>query len=133
MRVLIVGSNPSTSSPTGDPFDPSTRSYKTIQSWFKDIPNVELIFCNVCDSCTPNNKPLSMSQIKENAPTLFAKLMIIQAHRIVAVGATANKALDLFMDNFFALPHPSGRCRIFNDPLVKNKMLSDLRRFVCSE
>lgn len=117
MRVLFVGSNPGSQNPDGTAFHISSRSRKTIDEWLKGI-DAEVAFINVADFKTPNNRPLSASEVRACLPALASKICLYKDFKIVAVGGTAEKALRLLnVPVYHSMPHPSGRSRKLNDPL----------------
>lgn len=130
MKVLFVGSNPSSSSPDGSAFHPSCRSRKTIESWISGL-ECDARYENVSNVKTPQNRPLSLREIKDALPDLSSRLSAYEGFKIVAVGAAANKALQtLGVHNFMHIPHPSGRTRVYNDPLVKAATINALILFI---
>lgn len=121
VNVVFVGSNPSASSPDSSPFHVSVKSRKTLETWIESI-NANFVFVNVCDEKTEDNRPLSISQIRDARDSLLAKLAQYPNARIVSLGKIAARALtEAGVRNFLALPHPSGLNRKLNDPeLVRN-------------
>jgi uracil-DNA glycosylase len=114
-KVLFVGSNPSESAKTYEPFDPSSRSRKILDAWTAGA-SAQFVYVNVYDLPTKNNKPLSVGQIQGSLLTLILKIRSANTDRIVTLGKTADKALKMLNIDHVSLPHPSGRCRTHNDP-----------------
>lgn len=122
LQVLVIGSNPAQRSPDSSPFHTNTKSRKTLDSWFLDIPNISISFANVVDHPTPNNRPLRVSEIKEAAPKILDKIKGYD--RVVAIGKTAAKALDIVGVEHIKMPHVSGLNRQLNDQeYVRQKVL----------
>jgi uracil-DNA glycosylase len=129
MKVVFVGSNPSQSSSTTLPFWGDTNSDKVLFSWIKVLPNTnDYRLCNVKDIKTEDNKPLTLSQIKESLPELKSK--IGSATKIVALGKTAAKALTLLHVDFYEMPHPSGRNRKLNDKKYVEEKIKGLLEYL---
>jgi uracil-DNA glycosylase family 4 len=116
--ILFVGSHPSISAKTYNPFCRSTRSGQILSQWIEvaELNDRYPYFCNTLDTPTENNKPLTMSDIKNSLPRLKAKIDIINPTRVVAVGKTAAKALSMLGVQFYEMPHPSGCNRLLNVP-----------------
>jgi len=129
MRILFVGSNPSTTSTHEDAFHESTRSGKLLSSWFKDI-DADKLYVNVADYKTDNNKPLKRSEIIASLGSLSKKIADIRPDKIVALGKTASTALTLLRSTFFELPHPSGCNRLLNDPNYIKEKIKRLVEFI---
>lgn len=133
MKVLIVGSNPSTSSSTNSPFCVSTKSGIILQEWMEsvsDIPGIEFELANVSCKKTENNRPLRVSEIREALPDLMARIGEIGPDKVVALGKTASKALKQCQMEFFEMNHPSGLNRLNNDPQYVAQKLKELREFI---
>lgn len=130
-KVLIVGSNPSVKSPNNSAFHPSTRSRMILDEWFKDI-DAELHFINVCDRTRPGNRQMRVSEIRECLPSLKSKIKMTKLiHcRVVAVGRTASKALNLLGVEYLEMPHPSGMNRKLNDKEYVASKICELKRFI---
>ena len=126
--IILVGSNPSTTSPNNAPFDSSVKSAKTLKTWIEGI-DADFLFMNVSDAKTQANKPLSAAQIKDSIPSLKEKLDRYPTARVVALGKTAEKALSILNIRFLALPHPSGMNRMLNDPETVRLTKENLKSF----
>lgn len=127
MNVIIVGSNPSQRSAETGAFCPSTKSRTTLDSWFKGI-NVNLDYDNVVDYVTENNRPLRISEIRGAIPELKQRLS--SYNRIITVGKTAAKALEMTGLDHFQAPHPSGLNRFWNDQEAAADMIERIRDYV---
>jgi len=137
MKILFVGSNPSAASANTNPFDPSTKSYRIVAGWISEALSVELTsirfeFANVANFKTQDNKPLKVSEIRENLPYLQVTIGAFAPDKIVALGKTAAKALTLLQVPFLEMPHPSGRNRQLNDPEYVVQKLKELKEFILS-
>lgn len=129
-HAIFIGSNPSASANSWEPFCISTKSGRTLHEWIKRA-NVEIIgMINVHSYPTPNNKPLTNTQIVSSLPNITAYLsMYRQNPPIVAVGKTAAKALTLLGIPFYELPHPSGMNRLCNDKEYVEEKLKGLSAY----
>ena len=128
--VLLIGSNPSQRSECSvSAFHASTRSRKTIETWFRDIP-CDLFFTNVIDHPTENNRPLRVSEIRDAIPSLHHK--VTGYNKIVALGKTAAKALDIAGIEYFEMPHPSGSNRKLNDKGWVHEVILKLANYIDS-
>jgi uracil-DNA glycosylase len=81
---------------------------------------------NVMNKKTDGNRPLKVSEIKENLESLRVDIVVAQADRVVALGKTAAKALTLLGVNFYEMPHPSGQNRLLNDPKYVEEKIKGL-------
>lgn len=119
IKILLLGSNPSRKSLTNDAFDLSTKSGTTLDNWLNWSLPVDIqqkrLYMNVSTISTPKNRPLTAEEIRENLPTLKAKIDAAMPDRIVAVGLTAGKALTLLGIPHLQMPHPSGLNRQLNN------------------
>lgn len=130
MKVIFIGSNPSAKSPDNSAFNPDTRSSKILKSWIENL-HIDIIYENVCDFKTPNNRPLSVKEIKQSLPFLIEKIQKNNPDKIVTLGNTAEKALKIIdCYDFFAAPHPSGMNRKLNDQEYVKKMKINLNKFI---
>ena len=112
--IVLVGSNPSRVSPDNSAFHSSTKSRKFIDSIFANH-DYEISYINLIDYKTPNNRPISRSEIRSNLDKIKQKFDGILNKKIIALGKTASDGLTLAEIKHFALPHPSGLCRFWND------------------
>jgi uracil-DNA glycosylase len=135
MTIVFVGSNPSEASPTCVPFLCGTKSRTTLTSWIVRAgictDSRKLLFCNIADYFTPNNRALSKSEIISSIPRI--KSALSKYTHIVALGKTAHKALELAGIPHLELSHPSGLNRKLNCPLFVNKQISKLRDYTNEE
>ena len=109
--IYFVGSNPSIHD-NGLDFLGGTRSGKILQTWIDFLKISEFRFTNVSWMKTPKNRPLRKTEYQLNRLEEELKT----ATRIIALGRTAEKALDCLGITFFVLPHPSPANRLLNDP-----------------
>lgn len=126
-NVLLVGSNPSRRSPNPTAFHLSTKSRSTIEKWFDDVL-VNLYFENVTRRPTEDNRPLRVSEIRDAIPDLTRR--VDGYDKIVALGTTASKALTMVGVEHFAMPHPSGLCRFWNDKVQAEQKIRELIKYV---
>jgi uracil-DNA glycosylase len=128
-RVLIVGSNPSNSSPDESPFHEGTKSRKTIEAWIQGL-DIEVHYINVVNSKL--DKPPTQEMILSELPSLNKRIELINPDKVVAVGKVATQALTLLRCDFLEMPHPSGRNRKWNDKVFKEEKIKTLRTFILS-
>jgi uracil-DNA glycosylase len=129
MKILFVGSNPSTASPTSDPFNNATSSSRILTEWVKDLEG-DKVHINVSNEKTEGNRPLKQSEIKASLGRLAEDISRIAPARIVALGKTATRALTLLQVPFFEMPHPSGMNRLLNDPKYVEEKIKRLTEFL---
>lgn len=129
MKVVFVGSNPSTSSPNNTPFHPSTKSRKVVDAWVWGTGlDIEPVFLNVSDIPIANNKPLKLD---DSMLSIFA--IKVGAHvdaPVVALGATAATALRRVGIHCLCLPHPSGMNRKLNSPEYVEHTIETLKVYI---
>lgn len=116
--ILFLGSNPSQSSSSTLPFWEDSRSRKILDLWLSRIAlddRYSIVFANVLDYPTDNNRPLKPSEIRSSLPELQLKISEVKPVKIVSLGKTASTALTLLRMEHFAMPHPSGLNRQLND------------------
>ena len=133
--AMFIGSNPSNKTFKNSAFDMSTKSGITLNSWLDKLHISTVYFTNVYNWSTPNNRPLTKSQIVLALPSLKDYIDFYQENgfgkiKLVAVGKTAGIALTLLGVPFFELPHPSGLNRQLNDPNFIEEKLKDLKLFL---
>jgi uracil-DNA glycosylase len=120
--ILFVGSNPSNASAVDAAFHGSAKSSHILSSWCKDLSGT-LMYINVMNEKTENNRALKSSEIKSNLSRLSEDIAHIKPDRIVALGKTSTAALTLLQVVFYEMPHPSGNNRKLNNiPYVEEKI-----------
>ena len=135
-NIVFIGSNPSIKSSKLTPFWSDTKCAKVLKYWLEQLKDSdsELFFYNVSDQPTENNRPLKISEIKENLQTLKDKLQVFELHKIdikvVALGKTAEKALTLLRIPHIAMPHPSGLNRKLNDKAYVQEKIDALIKYI---
>lgn len=125
--VILVGSNPSTSSPDCSAFHPDTKSRKALDGWLEGI-DAEFKYVNISDSKLASNRPLNNVEIQNHLESL--KVKIADGEKVIAVGNTADKALNVLKRDHVKVPHPSGRNRILNDSNEIVKIKEKLRNYI---
>ena len=132
-HVCIVGSNPSQASVDNTPFHEGTKSRKTIDSWFEPDEEVfYLKFMNVVNYKKVDNKALTTKEIKDAVPEIRNRFSELAAgkFKLVTVGKAAHTALTLADVNHFEMPHPSGLCRFWNDPIAAEAKIKEMLEWV---
>jgi hypothetical protein len=128
-QLIIVGSNPSSASPDCSPFHPTTKSRQFIDKLFKHS-NYELTYVNLVDYKTDDNKPLSNKVIKLELVNIKQKFHGIFDTKIITLGKTASYGLELAGIEHFALPHPSGLCRFWNDRVASEAKIKEMLEWI---
>ena len=133
-RIVFIGSNPSHSAQTNNPFCLSTQSGRILASWCNkaNIHNELISFINVQDTPTPNNRPLSLKEIRLNLDSLTLKIQEAHPDYIISLGKTASKSLELIGLNFYEMPHPSLRNRKLNDLACVEEKIKGLYLYIYS-
>lgn len=125
--VLFVGSNPSQASKDLTPFDTDTCSGKNLHKWINKASIETAVCCNIVEKPTPNNRPLTKSEIQDNIPSLREKCS--KFTKVVAVGRTASMALNIAGIDHHQIEHPSGLNRKLNDQEYVEQMIEDLKKY----
>jgi hypothetical protein len=129
--VIVVGSNPSTASFDNSAFAKGTKSRTTIDSWFEDGNNYRIQYTNVVDYKKVNNKALSKSEIIRNLPKIKQRFAArAKGFKIVALGNTAQEALDLAGVEHYKMWHPSGLCRKWNDKEAGEAKIKEMLEWI---
>lgn len=134
-RIVFLGSNPSIKSDSLQPFWHNTKSMKTLSSWIDSIDTAIYVmdFLNVSNLPTPGNRPLKVSEIRNNLTRLSLELQMMQPDKIVALGKTASKALTLLHIPHYAMEHPSGLNRNLNNKEYMAVKLEELKQYIQSD
>lgn len=135
MKILFVGSNPSSSAATQNAFCVSTKSGRILLNWLSmlSLSNDYLFyFCNVSDKSTPSNRPLSIKEIKDNLQELSKKIEQIKPDKIIALGVVSSKALTLLQLPHYKMPHPSGLNRKLNNKSFLKNKIDELKSYITS-
>jgi hypothetical protein len=114
INIVLVGSNPSVQSPDLSAFHPDTKSRKFIDNIFKGT-SFSIVYLNLVDIKINDNKPLNKSIIKSELENIKLKFQSYPDSKIISFGNTASDGLELAGIEHFAMPHPSGLCRFWND------------------
>lgn len=134
--ILFLGSNPSKSSSSTLPFWGDSKSRRILDLWLSEITLDScdsIIFANVTDRPTENNRALKMSEIRYSLLELQLKILEAGPTKIVSLGKAASTALTLLRVEHFAMPHPSGRNRQLNNKLFINLKLEQLRLYLSDQ
>ena len=126
MRVLLVGSNPSTRASGSDAFTEDTKSGKILREWLEGI-DAEFIFDNISTKKTEGNRPLTRSEMAEAREELAKRIKTTAPDRIVALGKSAAECLSKIGLTFLEMPHPSGLNRKLNDKQYVADKLQELK------
>jgi len=134
-KILFIGSNPSQRSKSIVPFWSDTKSNKVLKQWCDQLfygSMESLHYWNVAHYPTPGNRPLKTCEIHDALPKLREKIDEICPDKIVTLGKTAEKALQLLKIEHCAMPHPSGRNRLLNDPKYVEAKIEGLKTYCSS-
>lgn len=126
--ILFLGSNPSTSASSADPFTTDTASGRLLRQWVVGIKG-DILFDNISSQKTPDNRPMTKAEISAALASLDQKIDAIKPDKIVALGVAAASALRQLEYEFFQMPHPSGMNRKLNDKQYVEQKLAELRNF----
>ena len=131
MNIIFVGSNPSKAAKQGGAFTPDTRSYVILRSWI-DRANIKDVvdFCNVHHGSTADNRPLSSQEIKDSVSRI--QILLHEYDKIVALGKSAHKALELAGIKHLEMPHPSPRNRKLNSSSYVDEQIKKLELYANS-
>lgn len=131
VNVLFLGSNPSEKSSTTKPFWYDTKSLTILSKWLENLDEMQnTYYMNVANYATPGNRPLKTSEIKTELDRLRSEIGDLGNIKIVALGKTAEKALQLLGLSHYAMPHPSGLNRKLNDPLYVEEKINGLKFYL---
>src|SRR5271165_5389735 len=132
-KILFIGSNPSRRSKSVVPFYEDTGSNKVLTKWCSQLEagTIEsLHYWNVTHQPTPGNRPLKTCEIHDALPKLLKSIDEICPDKIVTLGKTAEKALQLLNVEHYPMPHPSGRNRLLNDPKYVEEKINGLKGYL---
>lgn len=133
-NLILLGSNPSETSPDASPFHASTRSRVILDAWIDRLNTLgwplEITFLNVSNDKKSGNKPLTPAEIKAAVPALLERIKQYPDHKVVALGKAASLACKLTGVEFYEMPHPSGLNRLLNDPTYVEEKLKGLACFI---
>jgi uracil-DNA glycosylase len=132
LRILLIGSNPSTASSTDEAFSADTVSGRVVRSWIQGIDGT-ILFDNIVSQITKNNRPLHPNEIMCASESLLERINRIDPDRLIALGKSAAWALNELKLNFLEMPHPSGLNRKLNDKAYVTEKLELLRAYCKSE
>lgn len=125
--ILFVGSNPSNAAKNLVPFTLDTISGRVLFSWIEAAGIVEYTQINLVNATTPDNRPLTKSEIIEAIPNI--QRGVAPFTKVVALGKTAVRALTMAEISHLELPHPSGLNRKLNDPEFVKQTIERLREY----
>lgn len=130
IKVLIVGSNPSTESRNKKiPFQGS-KSWIRLNSWIEKLDLNEGIgtydIINVSDKRTRHKVPLKKSEYQIKRLLIKAK----NYDKVIALGNTAADALEMAGINYHKIDHPSPINRRLQDSDYVESMLDQCKSFL---
>lgn len=125
-KVMIVGLNPSNESPDNSAFHPDTKSGRTIRNWLKDTQCC-VEFENIYGwKDKDHGKPLKSELILPDR----IKLAYACGFKIVTCGNVADEILVKYKIKHFAMPHPSGLCRFWNDKEKGDAKIAEMLEWI---
>jgi len=127
--ILFVASNPSHLN--RDPITPfiGSKSDPIFRRWANHlVPSGDYKVINVSDKVTPGNRALRKSEI--NMFDFSSKIMDNEPQKIIALGDTAARALDLVGADYFKLPHPSPLNRVLNNKVYLDAVLEECKKWL---
>lgn len=124
MKVLFVGSNPSSKNlSTEQPFI-GTPSYTVLLRWIVELGITDYNMLNVADVVG-----VKVSRAQYNLPRL--QQAINEHDAVIALGKIAEDAVNLCDASVVAfLPHPSPRNRKLNDKAYVARVLAGTKQFL---
>jgi hypothetical protein len=131
IKLLLVGTNPSSSSPDNSAFHPSTKSRKFIDKIFED-QYFNISYINLIDYKTEKNRPISITELRSNLENIKQKFHHIYDTKIITFGKTASEGLTLAGIDHFAMPHPSGLCRFWNDGMASEAKIKEMLSWIAT-
>lgn len=130
MKVLFVGSNPSTKNLDPNiPFE-GTKSSKVLEVWIKFLELADYDVVNILDKVTKNNRPLTKREIKSSLLEFKEKISSVEYDRIIALGNSASVALKMLKLSHYKLPHPSSRNRQLNSKEFVDNSLNECKVYL---
>ena len=127
--VIIVGSNPSNASPNNSAFHHSTKSRKTVDSWFSNLSTSYCLkYTNLTDEKTKDNIRLKI-EIAIALPNVKSRIETIRDKnkvKIIAVGNLASEGLNAIDVDHFAMPHPSDLNRFWNNKIAGEAKIKEM-------
>lgn len=131
MKVVFVGSNPSSKNVSKDVPFVGTKSHEVLLRWIGQLGIKDPVMLNVFNEFTVSNKSLTISQIKSGLPSLKTLLSTeYKDHHVVALGRSAEIALKLLKIDHFKLPHPSPRNLVLNNKKLLSKNLKKCKEWL---
>jgi uracil-DNA glycosylase len=118
LKLLIVGDKPSSKNTDPAIAFVGTKSFRTIQSWLREILEEE---------------EAEIVMINRVAPD-FSKVLVkasLERYKIIALGVEASQALvNHGVARYFRLPHPSGRNRKLNNKQYLAEVLAECKKWL---
>lgn len=128
-RVLVVGLNPSDDSPNNEPFHENTKSGKTVREWFKDT-DCYVEFENLYDyQHKHGGKPPKSTLIVPHKVKYYSTTNC----KIIACGSVVQEVLRKGGIEHFAIPHPSGLCRFWNDKQAGDAKIKEMLQWIAQK
>jgi hypothetical protein len=123
-RIIIVGLNPSDESPDNSAFHTSTKSGKAVRMWLKDTACV-VSFLNLSEK--RNKDGFTKSGLSIPSALL---LYVAAGYKIVSCGAIVDEILTKYNLRHFAMPHPSGLNRFWNDKKAGEAKIQEMLEWI---
>lgn len=127
MLIMFIGTNPSHLSKDNIPFK-DVKSGITLSKWVEYLGIIDVVYINISDEKTPNNKPIK--NIKSYLDSLKYKIDTHEPDKIISLGKIADNALNRLKINHFSAEHPSGLNRKLNDKEYVFEMLENMKRYI---
>jgi len=122
--IFFVGLNPSKESPDNSAFHPSTKSGKAVREWVKDL-NAFVSFANLSND--KNAPPKASLELKSMS---VIAMMSRSSYKIISCGTVADTILKKNGIKHFAMPHPSGLNRFWNDKEKGDAKIKEMLEWV---
>lgn len=126
--VVFVASNPSKKTKVKAIPLEGTRSHAIFRAWIRmlNLKESDVKVVNVSDVVTPKNRPLLVKEFQLDKLSESIK----GGAKLVALGATADKALSMLKKDHFTLPNPSPSNPELNDINYISERLLECYRYL---
>jgi uracil-DNA glycosylase len=131
LKILFIGSNPSTRAGTSEAFTEDTVSGRILRTWIEGISGT-ILFDNIVSLVTENNRPLNSNEMAHASVSLLERIKGINPDRLVALGKSASGILTKLGLKHLEMPHPSGLNRKLNDRSYCDEKIAALKLY-CAE
>ena len=125
-KVLFVGINPSDESPDNSAFHPATKSGKIVRGWVKNT----LCTVKFTNLCALKNSDAPKLDKRKLGVTMEIEVYRMRGYKIIACGEIVSNALTRGKIKHFAMPHPSGLNRFWNDKKAGDAKIQEMLEWI---